>query len=238
MSRARIVAIASAKGSPGCSFVALGLAARLAEAGLATLLVDADSEAGSLSATLDLARTEPPSGLAPLTEAALTGTTVEVSPRLCYLDLSGDQAEVDGCALAELARLRYPAVVADIGHCSGRLQRELVAAADWLLWVVAPDRTGFERADRALGGDTLPRVSAGIVLNRLGPDRLSDAGAVLAQRHRLPLLARLPESPRGAREAARRCTSPHRAREFRKPFAELARCVHPDVVGGGGERWP
>ena len=232
------MAVASAKGSPGCSFVALGLAARLAEAGLATLLVDADSEAGSLAASLDLARPEPPVCLIPLTEAALAGGTVEVSTGLRYLDLSGDPAEVQGRAVAELARLRYPAVVVDLGHRAGRLQRELVAAADWLLWVVAPDRTGFERADRALAGDAFPRVSAGIVLNRLGPDRLSDAGAVLAERHRLPLLARLPESPRGARDAARRCASPHRAREFRKPFAELARCVHPDVLGGGGERWP
>ena len=238
MTRTRIVAVASAKGSPGCSFIALGLAARLAEAGLATLLVDADSEAGSLGATLDLARAEPPVCLVPLTEAALAGGTVDVSTRLGYLDLSGDPAEVDGRAVAELARLRHPAVVADLGHRPGRLQRELVAAADWLLWVVAPDRTGFERADRALAGDAFPRVSAGIVLNRLGPDRLSDAGAVLAERHRLPVLARLPESPGGARDAARRCASAHRAREFRKPFAELARCVHPDVLGGGGDRWP
>ena len=85
MTRARIVVIASAKGSPGCSFIALGLAARLAEAGLATLLVDADSEAGSLSASLDLARTQPPVCLAPLTDSALAGTTVEVSTGLRYL---------------------------------------------------------------------------------------------------------------------------------------------------------
>ena len=238
MSRARIVAVASAKGSPGCSFVALGLAARLTQAGLATLLIDADAEAGSLATSLDLARLEPSPGFTPLTEAALAGATVDVSAGLGCLDLSGDPPEVDGRALAELARLRYPAVVIDLGHRPARFQRELVAAADWLLWVVAPDRTGFERADRILGGDALPRVGAGIVLNRLGPDRLSDAGSVLAERHRLPLLARLPESARGARDAARRCSSPHRAREFRRPFAELARCVHPDILGGGGERWP
>ena len=238
MSRTRIVAVASAKGSPGCSFVALGLAARLAEAGLLTLLVDADAEAGSLATSLDLARPEPPLSLAALTEAAIAGAILDVSSGLGCLDLSGDPPGVDGRALAELARLRYPAVVADLGHCAGRFQRELVAAADWLLWVVAPDRTGFERADRVLGGDAFPRVGAGIVLNRLGPDRLSDAGTVLAERHHLPLLARLPESPRGARDASRRCVSPHRARDFRRPFAELARCVHPDVLGGGGERWP
>ena len=129
-------------------------------------------------------------------------------------------------------------MVVDLGHQHGRLQRELVACADWLLWVVAPDRSGFERADRMIADPDLPRVSAGIVLNRLGPDRLGDAGSVLAERHRLPLLARFPESARGARSATRSCASPHRVREFRRQFAELARCVHPDVVGGGGERWP
>ncbi len=233
--------VASAKGSPGCSFVALGLAGRLAEAGIQTLLVDADAEDGSLAGSLDLPGVEgqvPLAGLGVLTEAAIAGVARPVAAGLQCIDLSGPERVVDGRQLAELGRTRYPAIVADIGHAPGRLQRELVAAADWLLWVVAPDRSGFERADRALSRDALPRVSSGIVLNRLGPDRLPDAGSVLAERHRLPLLARLPESTRAAREASRRCSAPHRAREFRRPFAELARCVHPDIHGGGGERWP
>ncbi len=239
--RTRLVVVASAKGSPGCSFVALGLAGRLAEAHLETLLVDADAEDGSLAGSLDLPRTEgavPLGGLGPLTEAAIGGAAVTAASGLHCLDLSGPDRALDGRRLAEVARIRYPAIVADIGHSPGRLQRELVAAADWLLWVVAPDRSGFERADRALSRGALPRVSAGIVLNRLGPDRLPDAGAVLAERHRLPLLARLPESPRVARDTSRRCAGPQHAREFRRQFAELARCVHPDVIGGGGERWP
>jgi Mrp family chromosome partitioning ATPase len=241
LTRARLVVVASAKGSPGCSFVALGLAGRLADAHLPTLLIDADAEDGSLAGSLDLVRTAaaaPLGGLGPVTDAALAGATSSAATGLDCLDLSGPERALDGRQLAEVARLRYPSIIADIGHAPGRLQRELVAAADWLIWVVAPDRSGFERAERALSGNALPRVSAGIVLNRLGPDRLSDAGAVLAERHRLPLLARLPESARAAREASRRCAGPHRAREFRRQFAELARCVHPDVLDGGGERWP
>jgi Mrp family chromosome partitioning ATPase len=241
LTRARLVVLASAKGSPGCSFIALGLAGRLAEVQLPTLLIDADAEDGSLAASLGRARTgvaQPLGGLGPITDAALAGATLSVAGGLDCLDLSGPDPSLDGRQLAEVARLRYPAIVADIGHAPGRLQRELVAAADWLIWVVAPDRTGFERAERALSGDALPRVSAGIVLNRLGSDRLGDAGVVLAERHHLPLLARLPESDRAARDAARRCAGPHRAREFRRQFAELARCVHPDALGGGGERWP
>jgi Flp pilus assembly CpaE family ATPase len=241
LTRSRLVVVASAKGSPGCSFVALGLAGRLAEAGIETLLVDADAEDGSLAASLDLTGIEDPAplgGLGLVTEAALAGAARPVAAGLQCIDISGPERVVDGRQLAEVGRSRYPAIVADIGHSPGRLQRELVAAADWLLWVVAPDRRGFERADRALSRDALPRVSSGIVLNRLGPDRLPDAGAVLAQRHRLPLLASLPESPRAARDASRRCSGPHYAREFRRHFAELARCLHPDVLGGGGERWP
>jgi len=241
LTRARLVVVASAKGSPGCSFVVLGLAGSLAEAQLPTLLIDADAEDGSLLASLDLGRTGPAlplGGLGPLTDAALASAALSAASGLDCLDLSGPDPSLDGRRLAEVARLRYPAIVADIGHAPNRLQRELAAAADWLIWVVAPDRIGFERAERALSGDALPRVSAGIVLNRLGPDRLPDAGAVLAERHRLPLLARLPESARAARDAARRCAGPHRAREFRRQFAEIARCVHPDALGGGGERWP
>ena len=239
--RSRLVAVASAKGSPGCSFVAIGLAARLAEAGLPTLLIDADADQGTLAGGLDLVRGEggPALGsLGPLTEAVIAGAAIATRAGFQLLDLSNGEFSLDGRQVAEAGRLRYPAIVVDVGHGPARLQRELVAGADWLLWVIAPDRAGFERADRMLSAELLPGVSAGIVLNRLGPDRLSDAGAVLAERHRLPLLARLPESPRAARSAVLRCTSPHRAREFRRHFAELARCVHPDVVDGGGQAWP
>ena len=233
--------MASAKGSPGCSFVAIGLAARLAAAGLPTLLVDADAEDGTLAGRLDLARADGGAALGslgPLSEAAIAGAATATRAGFQLLDLSGRESSLDGRQVAEVGRLRYPAIVVDIGHGPGRLQRELVAGADWLLWVIAPDRAGFDRADRVLSAEVLPRVSAGIVLNRLGPDRLADAGAVLAERHRLPLLARLPESPRAARDAAHRCTSPDRAREFRHQFGELARCVHPDVVESGGQAWP
>jgi Mrp family chromosome partitioning ATPase len=239
--RSRVIAVASAKGSPGCSFIALGLAGRLAEAGLETLLVDADAEWGSLRGALDLARPPaavPIDGLGPVSQAAVAGAVQPAGQRLHCLDLSGEEVAVDGRQLVDLVRQRYPAAVVDLGHRAARLQRELAACADWLLWVVAPDRIGFERADQALAGSELPRVSAGIVLNRLGVDRPAEAGVILAERHRLPLLARLAESSRGVRAATRRCQAPHRVREFRRQFAELARCVHPDVAGGGGQGWP
>jgi len=132
LTRARLVVVASAKGSPGCSFVALGLAGRLAEARLETLLIDADAEDGSLGASLDLARSTAPSplaGLGPITDAAIAGAAVAAGPGLACLDLSGPDHALDGRRLAEVARGHYSAIVADVGHSPGRLQRELVAAA-------------------------------------------------------------------------------------------------------------
>jgi len=242
MTRTRVIAVASAKGSPGCSFVALGLAGRLAEGGVETLLVDADGEAaGSLLTVLGLLRggeTPPLGGLGPVSAAAVEAAALPAGRGLRCLDLSGEPRALDGRQLADACRERLGAVVADLGHQPGRLQREIVAGADWLLWVVAPDRLGFERADRILGNGALSGLSAAIVLNRLGPDCLSDAGAVLAERHQLPLLARFPESPRAAREAARSGCLPQRSRDLRRQFTEVARCLVPDFDGRAGDAWP
>ena len=243
MTRTRVIAVASAKGSPGCSFVALGLAGRLAEGGVETLLVDADGEAaGSLLAVIGLLRGgDAPllGGLGPVTVAAVEGAALAAGRGLRCLDLSGEPRALDGRQLADSCRERFGAVVADLGHQPGRLQREIVAAADWLLWVAAPDRLGFERADRVLGSGALSGISAALVLNRLGSDCLADAGAVLAERHHLPLLARLPESARAAREAARAGCPPQRSRDLRRQFTEVARCLVPDFEGrGGGDTWP
>ncbi len=49
----RVIAIAGAKGSPGCSFLALALARCLAGANISTLLIDADAEGGGLAAMLE-----------------------------------------------------------------------------------------------------------------------------------------------------------------------------------------
>src|SRR5437660_830516 len=94
MTRTRVIAVASAKGSPGCSFVALGLAGRLAEGGVETLLVDADGEAaGSLLTVLGLLRGgDAPllGGLGPVTVAAVEGAALAAGRGLRCLDLSGE----------------------------------------------------------------------------------------------------------------------------------------------------
>jgi len=50
----RVIAIAGAKGSPGCSFLAVALARCLAANKIPTLLLDGDAEGGGLAAMLDV----------------------------------------------------------------------------------------------------------------------------------------------------------------------------------------
>lgn len=223
----RVVVLGSAKGSPGCSFLAAGLARRLAEAGLDTLLVDADAEDRGLAAALGveagagerlLARA---GGLGGLDADLLHRAAAPAGPGLWLVEAPAG-GELDGRDLAGAGREAFAAVVADLGHQHGPLQRQLAAAADWALWVVAPDRLGLERADRALRERPLPAASSGIVLNRVSAASLEGAGRVLSDRHRMPVVATLVEAPAAARGRA-----PHRARRLRGGFGRLALTVHP-----------
>ena len=235
MSRFRLLAVASAKGSPGCTFVATGLAAQFAERGLVTLLVDADAEESGVASFLDLparpAAAPRLSSLGPLEAASLAETAIRLTPRLHCLSLD---ARAHGGELALAARSIYGAVVVDLGHRFEALQRAVANSADWLLWIATPDRIGVERADRGLGAGELRAGSTGLVLNRCGEGALADAGAVLTGRHQLPVLARVRASERAAGRLLRQASPPNRAREFRPAFEELARALHPDLQANGG----
>jgi Flp pilus assembly CpaE family ATPase len=244
--RARAVAIAGAKGSPGCTFLAVGLARCLVASGLPALLVDADAEEPGVAAALAL-----PGGPATdLAQAAtlgldpevLQGATSEAGGGLRVLELAGQGPfgalaglDVDGRELLVAARQAVPAVVIDLGHSWGPLQRQLAAAADWLLWVLVPDRLGVERADRALSG-LAPAASRGLVVNRATRWSLGGAERTLVERHHLPLVARFPEHRRCARVVSERGGAAHRQRPFRAGLLRVARTVHPDLEGGG--TWP
>lgn len=240
--RSRVVAVAGAKGSPGVSFVAAGLACRMAELGLAVLLVDADAEDLSLALLLDLARPEkrpapPESGV--LTPELLRTLALPVARNLELLELPAAASEpIDGRAVAGAAReAGFAAVVCDVGHHHRGLQKQLAAASDWLLWVVAPDRTGLDRADRALAAPSLRAGSAALVLNRLGVHTLRGAGPELSRRHELPVVAALREDRRSAAAASARRPW-HRQRRFRAAFDDLAHSLHPDLAGRHREAWP
>jgi CO dehydrogenase nickel-insertion accessory protein CooC1 len=243
-SRTSVVAVAGAKGSPGCTFIAVGLARCFAERGLETLLVDADGEDSGVASALALPAMEAPDlaraaalGWAP---EVLRDAAVEAAPRLRMLDLSADGAfeaggDADGRELIAAARCDHSMVVLDLGHAWGGLQRQLAAAADWMLWVLVPDRQGLERADRRLAGLMLSG-GRGLVVNRAARWSLGGADRALVERHRIPLLARVPEHAAAARRVSDRRAAAHRQRAFRAPFERMARTVHPDVEGTG--RWP
>jgi CO dehydrogenase nickel-insertion accessory protein CooC1 len=174
--------------------------------------------------------------------AKLDGNTidahaVQVDRRLWFAELEAtEDGPLNGLDVAGDARARHQAVVLDLGHSAGPLQRQLSAASDWLLWVVAPDRSGVERADRALASGLLGAASAGLVFNRIRRGCLDRAEEVLSNRHRIPVMARISEDRRIA-DRLSQGRPVHREWRLRRTLGELARTVHPDA-GSTASRWP
>lgn len=243
MSRCRIIALASAKGSPGASFISAGLGGRLAALGLDVLLIDADAEDHALATMLDLAAADRPqplnqaAALGAITPEGLRGAACSPARNLQLVEAPVSE-QLDGRVLVTAAReAGFSAVVADLGHHLGRLQRQVAAASDWLVWVVAPDRLGLERADWAIRRSELASGSMGLVFNRTDRAAVPGAEKVLSDRHGLPVMARLPEDRRAALGLRRRRPA-HAQRAFRGPLDELARAVHPDLSGRSRSLWP
>jgi MinD-like ATPase involved in chromosome partitioning or flagellar assembly len=221
----RVIAIAGAKGSPGCSFLAVALARRLAEGQVSTLVLDADAEGGGVAALLDI-------GPADASKAnSVDGPATEVDRNLWFAEIAPAGTEAfNGLQWLSDARARHQAVIVDLGHSAGSLQRQLSAAADWLLWVVVPDRSGLQRADAALASGALGAASAGLIFNRVRRGCLEGAEAALAGRHQLPVLGRFAED----RQVADRLTRGlpvHRVWSLRRPLRELAKSIQPDAGG-------
>ncbi|MGH7777022.1 MAG: hypothetical protein ACREPI_07590 [Candidatus Dormibacterales bacterium] len=233
-----MIAVTGGKGSPGCTFVSVGLARCLAASGLETLLLDADAEAPSVAAWLDLPPTAEAFARA-LEHGAVGGQAMRdlATPSAGGLRaLEVTAAGVDGRELTGHARDSHEAVVVDLGHCLGPLQRQLLAAADWVVWVAVPDRLGVDRADRALAA--APRgADGGLIANRCGRGRLRGAEQLLAAAHGLPLLARIPDRPDKARALLERRAPAHGRGPFAAPIREAARTVHPDC-GARVTAWP
>lgn len=217
----RLIAVTSAKGSPGCTFVAVGLARCLAAGGLRTLLLDADAEEPGVGEALCLPVFERPT-LAALVDSdpgALIARALPAGDRLSVVEVPPDPQGALGRRLPAALRASADAVVADLGHHPAEIQAQLAVASDWLLWVVAPGRVGIQRFARALASGRLVGSSVGIVLNKL--ERGGEAG--LEAIPRLPVMARLPRHDRSARNLR----PAHRGGPFGRPLRELARSVHP-----------
>ena len=223
----RTIAIAGAKGSPGCSFLAVALARCFAAGNLPTLLLDGDAEGGGSAALLDL---PPGTPVLPIDRNALDERALPIEQCLRFAELDPASASsFDALESLTAARARHGAVVVDLGHATGSHQQQLSAASDWLLWVVVPDRSGLVRADRALESAALGAANVGLVFNRIKPGCLDRAEEVLSGRHGLPVLARIKENRRIGYRMSQGLPV-HRERSIRRTLLALARSVHPDMA--------
>jgi hypothetical protein len=211
----------------------VALARCLAANKIPTLLLDGDAEGGGLATMLDVGPMMP---ARKLDANAIDQPEVRVEEHLWFAELAQTlDGPTNGIELAGAARTRHRAAVVDLGHSARPMQQQLSAAADWLLWVVVPDRLGLERADKALESGLLSAASVGLVFNRMGRGSLDRAEEVLASRHRLPIMARIKENRRIG-DRLSHCLPVHRERGLRRSVGELARSVHPDV-GSSAFAW-
>ncbi|HVC76098.1 MAG TPA: hypothetical protein VND96_06215 [Candidatus Micrarchaeaceae archaeon] len=214
-----MIAIAGAKGSPGCSFLAVALARRAAESHVSTLLLDADAEGGGVAAVLDLGSSDMKN------TDSVDAPPIEVEQNLWFAEVGPANGEAaDSFRYLTDARARHQVVIVDLGHSTEAMQRQLSAAADWLLWVVVPDRSGLQRADAAMATGVLGAANTGLVFNRVGRACLEGAEDALCSRHRLRALARFTAD----RQVADRMAgglAVHRLWSLRRPLRELARSI-------------
>jgi CO dehydrogenase nickel-insertion accessory protein CooC1 len=215
----RVIAIAGAKGSPGCSFLAVALARRLAESQITTLVLDADAEGGGVAALLDLGSADSDSA------DSVDQTAMQVDHNLWFAESGLASPAFNGLDWLSHARARHQVVIIDLGHSAGSMQRQLSAGSDWLVWVVVPDRSGLKRADTALASGVLGGANVGLIFNRVRRGCLEGAEEALANRYQLRVLGRFAED----RQVAERMTHGlplHRVGSVRRPLNALAKAIH------------
>ena len=184
--RGHLVAVWGPTGAPGRSTVALALADEAADAGVRTVLVDADAYGGSIATQLGLLDEAP--GLAAAVRAAATGMldpsallacccAIEASPLavltgITRADRWPELRDAAFAAVLEAARHTADLVVVDVGFCleaDEEITYDLpaprrngatltaLAAADTVVAVAAADPLGLQRFVRAL-----PDLRAGL----------------------------------------------------------------------------
>lgn len=221
--KSRVIAIAGPKGSPGCSFLTVALARHFVEIQVSTLVLDADAEGGGLAALLDIGSADAVNGN-PADEPP-----IQLDQNLWFAEIGQGAADAfNGLEWMGAARAQHEAVIVDLGHSAGQLQRQLSASADWLLWVVVPDRSGLQRADATLASRQLGAASTGLVFNRIRRGCLEGAEVALAGRHGLPVLGRFAED-RHISQRLTRGLPVHRVWSLRRPLRALAKSIHADA---------
>ncbi len=156
-----LIAVGCGKGSPGCTFVAINLAAAIAASVGEALLIDLDSQGADISAYLGL---DPMRGLYPLMR--LEGRVPSPDSLLREAEPCGDLLCIGGFPRAEDADVEMirkvldacretpGTVVADLGRVSPQTA-DLFTKADLVLIAVGPDMIGTYGAERAI--ETLKR---------------------------------------------------------------------------------
>ncbi|HVA21960.1 MAG TPA: hypothetical protein VNN74_07685 [Candidatus Micrarchaeia archaeon] len=233
------IAVTGPPGAPGRSFVAINLAATLAEQS-PTVLIDADPVLGTLSTQLDL---DPERSLWFLAHEALlrpldgelVSRHVQRSGGLDVLTGLDDPGETGACTpelvgaiVAEL-RATHRWLVVDAGALIGAFTAAVVGHCDGVLWTVTATEVGSVSFDRTLGGRAATGLTndrwEGIVCNRWGRTSLPHAAADLEAAYGLPVLARIPLDPGPALRAETRHRPMVTAGGPRRGFTELARAV-------------
>ena len=203
--RGRVLAVASGKGAPGKTTLAIALAALLAERGSEVALMDADLRGGNVAPYLDL---DPRRGLVGV---AASGGRIdaELQPGPGFSVLAGVERPELASGLgdealgraAEALRARFGTVVVDLGAPPSP---ELLRAADELLLVTGADLVSIWNARTALPAIRARAARAALhaVVNRRDGREHYDSGEV-ARALGLPVLGVVREE----REAARRAVA-------------------------------
>jgi Flp pilus assembly CpaE family ATPase len=193
----RLVAVWGPTGAPGRTTVAVGIAGELAQAGVPTLLADADTYGGSVAQVLGfldeapgLAAAARLANLGQLDLAALARVATSAAPQLRVLtgiSRAERWTELRPAALEAVWSLARSLVEFTVVDCGFSLERDeelsfdtaaprrngatlaTVAAADTVIAVGAADPVGVQRLVRALGDlrEAVPEVSPVVVLTKV-----------------------------------------------------------------------
>jgi Flp pilus assembly CpaE family ATPase len=256
----RLIAVASAKGAPGKTTVAIGLAAALAERGRQVVLVDGDLWGGNVGAYLDL---DPRRGLfalaygkdaAPAEWAARLDDELQEGPGFMVLggierpeQRSSISADVLTTAVAAL-RDGFENVVVDVGcaiaGAASPATDALLRQAERIVVVTGADLVAVWNARAALRylreGLGVEANAIGVVLNRREGREHYDAEEV-ERALGAPVLAALPEDRKAARRAVENqvpltAVGGDAARELRPLASRLMAQEAPAAAGAGRRR--
>ncbi len=177
----RVLAVASGKGAPGKTTIAIAVAALLSERGPGVVLLDADLRGGNVAPYLDL---DPRRGLVGLAAAGgRLDSELQAGPGCPVLagverpELAAGLREETLHSVVEELRGRFETVVVDLGVPPSA---EVLRAADELLLVTGADLVSIWNARTALPGvrERAGRATCHAVVNRREGREHYDAGEV------------------------------------------------------------